>query len=102
MDLGTQAQVLEISKKAEAKPVVLLGSPDPDSTELTAMTVMSGDPTYSGPLAGVQLELPVFHVLEDAIEVASDASVYEEHVGVMKEALDADGIRATMARLRQS
>lgn len=102
MDLGTQAQVLEISKKAVEKPVVLLGAPDPDSSELTALTVTSGDPTYSGPLAGVQLELPVFHVLEDAVEAASDAVIYEQHVGVMKEALDADGIRSAMARLRAS
>jgi hypothetical protein len=102
MDLGTQTRIMEIGKTADDKPVVLLGSPDPDSTEITALTVTTGDPTYSGPLAGVQLGLPVFHVLEESVEAASDANVYEHHVGVMREALDTDGIRSTMERLRNA
>jgi betaine reductase len=101
MDLGTQSQILELSKRDGDLPLVLLGSPDPESAELTALTVMSGDPTYSGPLAGVQLGLPVYHVLEDEVASLADPQVYEEQVGVMKLALDADGIVATMERVRR-
>jgi hypothetical protein len=99
MDLGTQAQILELGSASET-PVVLLGSPDPESAELTAITVVSGDPTFSGPLAGVQLGLPVYHVLEEEVAAAADPDVYEEQVGVMSEALDADGIRQAMRRVR--
>ena len=100
MDLGTQAQVLALSEKGADLPIVLLGSPDPESAELTALTVTTGDPTFSGPLAGVQLGLPVFHVFESEVESAADATVYDREVGVMKEALDAEGIVGTMMRVR--
>jgi glycine reductase len=100
MDLGTQSQILELSRKAEDSLLVLLGAPDPESAELSALTVLSGDPTFSGALAGVQLGLPVYHVLEEEVASAADPTVYEEQVGVMKVALDADGIVATMSRVR--
>jgi betaine reductase len=99
MGLGTQAQILELSE-AQDSIVVLLGAPDPDSAELAALTVLTGDPTYSGPLAGVQLGLPVYHVLEPEVVAASDPVVYDEQVGVMTLALDAEGIIATMTRVR--
>ena len=37
--------------------VVILGAPDADSAELYAETVMHGDPSWAGPLAGVALDL---------------------------------------------
>jgi betaine reductase len=101
MDLGTQTRILELSQQTGAPPVVLLGSPDPESAELSALTVLSGDPTYSGPLAGVQLGLPVYHVLESAVAASADPQVYEEQIGVMKLALDIEGIVATMERVRR-
>lgn len=100
MDLGTQSQILELSGKADTPPLVLLGAPDPESAELSALTVLTGDPTYSGALAGVQLGLPVYHVLEDEVAQAADPAVYEEQVGVMRLVLDADGIVSTMDRVR--
>jgi len=100
MDLGTQSQILEISGRSAEKPLVLLGSPDPESAELSALSVVSGDPTFSGPLAGVPLGLPVYHVLENDIASQADPDVYDAQVGVMKLALDYDGILATMQRIR--
>ena len=100
MDLGTQSRILELSNRSTVKPLVVLGSPDPDSSELTALTVMSGDPTFSGPLAGVPLGLPVYHVLEDDIASIADPDVYEAQVGLMKVALDAEAICSTMRRIR--
>lgn len=102
MDLGTQSQILEITSRSAEKPLVVLGSPDPESAELTALSVTSGDPTFSGPLAGVPLGLPVYHVLEDDIASQANPDVYEEQVGVMKLALDADAIVSTMLRIRES
>ena len=45
--------------------MVLLGTPNPESSELVAVTLTEGDPTLAGVLAGVRLELPVFHITED-------------------------------------
>ena len=100
MDLGTQSRILEITNRSTVKPLVVLGAPDPDSAELTALTVVSGDPTFSGPLAGVPLGLPVYHVLEDEIASVADPNVYEAQVGLMTIALDAEGICSAMRRVR--
>ena len=40
--------------------VVLLGAPNAESSAIAAETVVAGDPSYAGPLAGVQLDLPEF------------------------------------------
>jgi hypothetical protein len=38
--------------------VVLLGTPNPESSDLIAATLTEGDPTWAGALAGVKLGLP--------------------------------------------
>ena len=43
--------------------VVVLGAADLEALEVAAETVTVGDPAYVGPLAGVQLGLPVVHIL---------------------------------------
>jgi betaine reductase len=100
MDLATQERILEIAGQDRTDLVVLIGAPDPESAELSALTVTSGDPTFAGPLAGVQLGLPVFHILESAVEAAADAAAYDEHIGLMKQALEAEEIEQTMHRVR--
>jgi glycine reductase len=45
--------------------VVVLGAADLEGLEMVAETVTEGDPSYVGPLAGVQLGLPVVHIFED-------------------------------------
>jgi betaine reductase len=100
MDLATQERILEIAGQDRTDLVVLIGAPDPESAELSALTVTSGDPTFAGPLAGVQLGLPVYHILESSVEAAADATAYDEHVGLMKQALEAEEIERTMRRLR--
>ncbi len=44
---------------------MVLGSADPEGAGLYAETVTAGDPTFAGPLAGVSLGLPVYHVFEE-------------------------------------
>lgn len=101
MDLANQEKILELVEQDDDKPLALLGSPDPESAELTALTVTTGDPTFAGPLAGVQLGLPAYHVLEQVVKEAADPNAYEEHVSLMETALDADAIRETMKRVRK-
>ena len=44
--------------------VVMLGAAEGEAAGLAAETVTAGDPTYAGPLTGVQLGLRVYHVCE--------------------------------------
>lgn len=80
--------------------VVIIGAPDADSAELYAETVTHGDPTWAGPLAGVALELPVFHIMEPEITVQIDPAVYEEHLSIMEIALDVKRIAEGLNRVR--
>jgi len=81
--------------------VVILGAPDADSAELYAETVVHGDPSWAGPLAGVPLGLPVFHILEPEIKMQIDPSVYKEHLELMDIALDAERISQALHKVRE-
>jgi hypothetical protein len=73
--------------------VVVLGAADLESLEVTAETVTLGDPAYVGPLAGVQLGLPVVHILEEDVKKQVDAGVYDEQVGLLEMTLDVEQVR---------
>ena len=73
--------------------VVVLGAADLESLEVAAETVTMGDPAYVGPLAGVQLGLPVVHILEEGVKEQVDAGVYDEQVGLLEMTLDVDQVR---------
>ena len=78
--------------------VVVLGAADLESLEVTAETVTVGDPAYVGPLAGVQLGLPVVHILEEDIKDQVDPRVYEDQVGLLEMALDVEQVREAVKR----
>lgn len=81
--------------------VVILGSPDADSSELYAETLINGDPSWVGPLAGVALGLPVYHIMEPEIKEQVAPEVYEKHVGLMEIALDVENITKGLDRARK-
>jgi glycine/sarcosine/betaine reductase complex component A len=78
--------------------VVVLGAADLESLEVMAETVTMGDPAYVGPLAGVQLGLPVVHILEEEIKEQIDPSVYDEQVGLLEMTLDVEQVREAARR----
>ena len=80
--------------------VVMLGAPDAGSAELYAETVVHGDPSWGGPLAGIAMELPVFHIMEPEIRDQIDPKVYEEHLGLMEVALEVKKITQGLNRVR--
>lgn len=85
MDLENQKRVLNISEEhGPENVVVLLGAAEAEAAGLAAETVTAGDPTYAGPLAGVQLGLSVYHICEDEVKAETDPAVYEEQVGMME------------------
>ena len=101
MDLDDQASIKQVVDRVGSDDlVVLLGSPNAESAELYAATVTMGDPTYAGPLAGIPLGLPVYHIFEDAVRSQVKPAVYEEQVGLLELALDTDAVRQTMETLR--
>lgn len=102
MDLDDQSLILRAAEEHGNEVVVVLGQPDPDSAEMAAETVHNGDPTYAGPLAGVSLGLPVYHILEDEIQTQVDPAKYETEVGLMALTLDKEKIREGLDRVRNS
>jgi glycine/sarcosine/betaine reductase complex component A len=77
--------------------VVVLGAADLEALEVAAETVTLGDPAYVGPLAGVQLGLPVMHILEDDVKEQVDPSIYDEQVGLLEMTLDVAQIQRAAA-----
>ena len=80
---------------------MVLGAPDADSAELYAETVVHGDPSWAGPLAGVSLDLPVYHIMEPEIKAQIDPACYKEHLELMEIALDVGKITEGLNRVRQ-
>jgi glycine reductase len=80
--------------------VVVLGAADPWAIEMAALTVTEGDPSFVGPLAGVQLGLPVLHIFEDEIREQVDPSLYEERIGFVELAVDSAAVKAAMKKFR--
>ncbi|MFC1891294.1 glycine/sarcosine/betaine reductase complex selenoprotein A, partial [Thermodesulfobacteriota bacterium] len=80
--------------------VVVIGAPDANSSEVYAETLVNGDPSWAGPLAGVSLDLPVFHIMEPEIKEQIESSAYKEHLELMDIALDIDMITEGLNRVR--
>jgi len=82
--------------------VVLLGTPNAESSRLYALTVREGDPSWAGALAGVSLGLPVYHIMEEPVKSQVAPEVYEEHVALMEMVLEAEEIASAMQDVRTS
>jgi len=80
--------------------VVVLGAADLEGLEMVTETVTEGDPSCVGPLAGVQLGLPVVHIFEDDLREQVDPTLYEERIGFVELAVDSDAVKAAMKKYR--
>ena len=89
MDLENQKRVKDFAEQyGPENIVVVLGAAEGEAAGLAAETVTAGDPTYAGPLAGVQLGLSVFHVCDDQISM-------------MEMVMDVDDIAKEMSSIRE-
>ena len=79
---------------------MLLGTPNAESSRLYGMTVTVGDPAWAGVLAGVNLGLPVYHIIEPEIKSQIDPAVYQEQVGITEMVLDIDEIIDALRQVR--
>lgn len=79
---------------------MILGAAEPDYVEMMAETVTAGDPTYTGPLAGVSLGLPVYHVTEPEIKDLSDPLVYRDQIELSEIAMETGKIWERVRTIR--
>ena len=89
-----------IDRDGKDNLIVVIGAPDAESTELYAETLVHGDPSWTGALAGIALELPVYHILEPEIKSQVDSEVFQKHLALMDIALDVDKIAEGLNRVR--
>jgi len=102
MDLANQQRIKEAAEKFGAdNVVVVLGSSDAEGAGIYAETVTAGDPTYAGPLAGVALNLPVYHIFEDVIRAEADPAEWENQISMMEMVLDTPALAAAVKEMRE-
>ena len=100
MDLENQKRVKDFADEYGAENlVVVLGAAEGEAAGLAAETVTAGDPTFAGPLTGVQLGLTVYHVCEPEMKAEFDEAVYDEQVSMMEMVLDVDDIVSEMSAI---
>jgi len=93
MDPENQAHIKKIAEELPGDDlIVVLGASDIEGAEIIAETVTSGDPGFAGPLAGVSLGLPVYHILEPKAKAAIPEDVYEEQVGLVSMIVDVEEV----------
>ena len=105
MDADNQSNIKKIAEDDHAQDrdsiIVVLGASDLEGAEISAETVTLGDPSFTGPLAGVSLRLPVYHILEPEIRDAIPEDVYEENVGIWTMTVDTEQIGARFRDIRE-
>ena len=106
MDAENQAQVKKIAEgvsdgDASDTIIVVLGASDIEGALISAETVTVGDPSFTGPLAGVSLGLPVYHILEQEMQEAIPQDVYEENVGIWTLTVDTEQIGMEFRAIRE-
>ena len=100
MDLENQAAIKSIVDEVGSENlVVVLGMPG-EGLRLAAETLTTGDPSWAGPLAGVSLGLPVFHILEEKVRAQVPENLYAEKLLMMEMVLDLEQIESDLASMR--
>ncbi len=100
MDLENQAAIKSIADEVGSENLmVVLGMPG-EGLRLAAETLTTGDPSWAGPLAGVSLGLPVFHILEEKVRTQVPEDVYADKLLMMEMVLDLPQIEIDLAEMR--
>jgi len=100
MDLENQAAIKSIADEVGSENLmVVLGMPG-EGLRLAVETLTTGDPSWAGPLAGVSLGLPVYHILEEQVRAQVPEAVYAEKLLMMEMVLDLPQIESDLASMR--
>ena len=101
MDAENQSLMMRLAQEhGREKIVVVLGAADVEGVEISAETLTTGDPSFAGPLAGVQLGLKVYHILEPAFKKLIPADIYEEKLGIFELITDAEQLENSLSKIR--
>ena len=102
MDLENQQRIKDLADEHGAENlVVILGGAEAEASGLACETVSNGDPTFAGPLAGVQLGLAAYHIMEPEIKNEVDEDIYEEQISMMEMVLEVDEIIEEVKEYRE-
>ena len=103
MDLEGQGRIKQVIEQAGSADVIaVLGANSSAAVEMTALTLKSGDPSYAGPLAGIALGIPSYHVLELEIADQFDRALYERELALSALAMDVAEVVAPLKTIRDS
>jgi len=102
MDLEGQGRIRQVVEQAgPADVVAVLGANSATAVEMTALTLRSGDPSYAGPLAGVALGIPSYHILESEIVEQVDPALYERELALQALAMDVAEVVKPLKAIRE-
>ncbi len=102
MDTENQATIKNLAEENGSEDLmVVLGAAALESAQLAAETVTAGDPSFAGPLGGVSLRLPVYHILEPEVKQAIPAEVFDAQAGFMEMVVNTDEIGAKFKEIRE-
>ena len=79
---------------------VVLGNGEANGVEVFAETVTQGDPSYAGPLAGVALRIPVYHVLEEDVLAQVPEKLREEKLQLSSMVIDVEPMHQALEASR--
>ena len=80
---------------------VVLGNGEASGVEVFAETGTEGDPSYAGPLAGVSLKIPVYHVLEEDVMAVIPEAMREEKLQLSSLVIDVEPMRQVLQAARE-
>lgn len=104
MDLRQQDAIKNLAQKCKNEIAVILGFTDIELIEIITETLTTGDPSGAGSLAGVELSLTVFHILESGFKKIIPPDIWEEQLGLMETIAGPEKIEAIdklMERMRE-
>lgn len=67
-----------------------------------AQTVTEGDPSWAGPLAGIALQLPVYHVLDEEVRSQFAADVADEQLAIAELVLEGEALSEAVKAVREA
>ncbi|PIE51363.1 glycine/sarcosine/betaine reductase complex selenoprotein A [Candidatus Fermentibacteria bacterium] len=102
LDPTSQKRIRDAVEQGVENLLVIIGTADTVITRIYAETVTCGAPDETGPLYGIALGLPVYHMLEEEIKQEIDPVVWEQNVGMMERVLDGPALIAATRAIRQA
>lgn len=101
MDAENQSTIMRLAEEyGQENLMVFLGATDVEGVEISAETLIAGDPSFAGPLAGVQLGLQVYHILEPRLKQYIPEDIYQDRLGIFEMIVDTQRIEDSLSKMR--